>query len=457
MMQTILNNNTFKKILQVTQLLLFIFLVFTMLFNRSFVGLYIFGFRLGEFLTFFGLLIGLAFLILPKKYLNDFYFNDLQFYSLKLIVLSYFLIGFLTNADFLNTYSYKSSSYIWTTFFLFLGALVNLQSKISFEKLSILLIFIPFFTYLFSSGNYPNLLIDFFKENSDKFQFLKASDIFIGYASVNFLMKYTLKSQNRRFLIFLITSGLLLPLLLFASRGSFLGVLIYMTFEIFYSRKYILNNKTRVFIYLLISSIFFSFSTLRIDRVELARPTVEEIIKVANPSTIGDSITSLAQEKETVNVIFSFYMHYGRLESTDPTTNWRLDIWQDVVFDMIGENRVLTGYGYNEIFPQMLDQTAPGRLGRDGMNEHVHNYFVNIFARGGIFQLSIFLLFHLGLIKYWKDKNQNNQILTYMIPVFIVSSLDITLEGVQFPFIYYFFLYYFLKNSTRVKVVELYG
>tara|TARA_A100001015_G_C14866323_1_gene662463 strand:- start:417 stop:1109 length:693 start_codon:yes stop_codon:yes gene_type:complete len=230
-----------------------------------------------------------------------------------------------------------------------------------------------------------------------------------------------------------------------------------MTFEIFYSRKYIINNKTRVFIYILISSVFFSFSTLRIDRVELARPTVEEIIKVANPSTISESITSLAQEKETVTVIFSFYMHYGRLESTDPTTNWRLDIWQDVVFDMFNENRVLTGYGYNEIFPQMLDPTAPGRLGRDGMNEHVHNYFVNIFARGGIFQLFIFLIFHLGLIKFWKDNNQNNQILTYMVPVFIVSSLDITLEGVQFPFIYYFFLYYFLKNSTRVKVVELYG
>jgi|TARA_Y100000816_G_C26102408_1_gene584660 hypothetical protein len=456
-MKNLVDNKYLEKFIQVLQILLFVFLVFTMLFNRSFVGLYIFGFRLGELLTLFGLLIGLIFLTLPKKYLRDFYFNDIQFYSLKLIVLSYFLIAYLTNANFLNTYSYKSSSYIWTTFFLFLGIIINFQSKISFEKLSILLIFVPFFTYLFSSGNYPNVFIDFFKENSDKFQFLKASDIFIGYASVNFLMKYILKSQNRRFLFFLITSGLLLPLLLFASRGSFLGVLIYMTFEIFYSRKYILNNKTRVFIYILISSIFFSFSTLRIDRVELARPTVEEIIKVANPSTISESITSLAQEKETVTVIFSFYMHYGRLESTDPTTNWRLDIWQDVIFDMFGENRVLTGYGYNEIFPQMLDPTAPGRLGRDGMNEHVHNYFVNIFARGGIFQLFIFLIFHFGLIKYWKDNNQNNQILTYMVPVFIVSSLDITLEGVQFPFIYYFFLYYFLKNSTRVKVVELYG
>ena len=89
----------------------------------------------------------------------------------------------------------------------------------------------------------------------------------------------------------------------------------------------------------------------------------------------------------------------------------------------------------------MLDPTAPGRLGRDGMNEHVHNYLVNIFARGGLIQLFIFLVFHYSLYKYWKDKNQNSQILTYIIPCLAVSLLDITMEGVQFPFTYYFFLY----------------
>ena len=129
-------------------------------------------------------------------------------------------------------------------------------------------------------------------------------------------------------------------------------------------------------------------------------------------------------------------MHYGRIESTDPTANCRLDIWQDVAFDMIKENRVLSGYGYNEIFPQMLDPTAPGRLGRDGMNEHVHNYFVNIFARVGMFQLILFLIFHLSLVLYWKKENQNYQILMYIIPSITVSLLDITLEGVQFPLIY---------------------
>ena len=150
-------------------------------------------------------------------------------------------------------------------------------------------------------------------------------------------------------------------------------------------------------------------------------------------------------------------MHYGRLESTDPTANWRLDIWQDVIFDLVQEKKYLSGYGYNEIFPQMLDPTAPGRLGRDGLNENVHNYLVNILARGGVLQLILFIVFHLGLIKYWKDENHNYQILMYILPSLAVSFLDITMEGVQFPFLYYFFLYYFLRNATKVKVIELYG
>jgi len=448
---------TNEKLNSVIQIFFLTTLLSIMLFNRSFIGIYIFGFRLGELLTGLGLLIAIIFFLLPRKYLLDFFFNDLQFYTLKFIVLSFFLVGIFTDANFTNLYTYKSSSYIWTTFFLFLGIITNFKSSFKLDQVYKFFMLVPFFTYLFSSGNYPNIVIDFFNIYSDKFQFLKASDIFIGYASINFLNKYFIKSQNIRFLYFMITTGLLLPLLLFASRGSFLGVVIYLIFELVYSRRYIYNNKLRIFIYFLISLIFFSFSALRIDRTELNRPSISELIEVATPSNVTESISSLAQEKDTVRVIFSFYMHYGRLESTDPTANWRLDIWQDVIFDIIKYEKVITGYGYNEIFPQMLDPSAPGRLGRDGMNEHVHNYFVNIFARGGIFQLILFLIFHISLVLYWKKENQNYQILMYMIPSIVVSLLDITLEGVQFPLIYYFFLYYFLKNSTKVKVVELYG
>ena len=50
------------------------------------------------------------------------------------------------------------------------------------------------------------------------------------------------------------------------------------------------------------------------------------------------------------------------------------------MYDLIEKNQILTGYGYKDIIPVMLDPTAPGRLGRDGLNENVHNYFVNIFG-----------------------------------------------------------------------------
>ena len=99
----------------------------------------------------------------------------------------------------------------------------------------------------------------------------------------------------------------------------------------------------------------------------------------------------------------------------------------------------------------MTDPSAPGRLGRDGMNEHVHNYFVNIFARGGIGQLILFVLLHLSFIKYWVKKNGNYEILNFIIPCILVSSLDVTMEGVQFPLIYYSFLYYFLNMNIGVK------
>ena len=93
--------------------------------------------------------------------------------------------------------------------------------------------------------------------------------------------------------------------------------------------------------------------------------------------------------------------------SEDETTNWRLDIWQDVSEDLIQERRIFYGDGYKSIIPQMQDPSAPGRLGMDGLNEHVHNYFVTVYSRGGILQLLLFILLHISLIKIWKNKNAN--------------------------------------------------
>ena len=87
----------------------------------------------------------------------------------------------------------------------------------------------------------------------------------------------------------------------------------------------------------------------------------------------------------------------------------------------------------------MLDPSAPGRLGRDGLNENVHNYLINVLARGGIFVALLIIYFHYSYIKIWNKKNGNYEIILLFIPAIINSLLDITMEGVQFPIIYYSF------------------
>ena len=140
--------------------------------------------------------------------------------------------------------------------------------------------------------------------------------------------------------------------------------------------------------------------------------------------------------------------------SIDNTTNWRLDIWQDVYEDMNNKNLIIKGYGHNSIIPVMTDPSAPGRLGRDGLNENVHNYFVNIFARGGIFQFIAYLVFYLTLLKLWKKKNNDYSILIFMIPVLFNSTLDMSMEGVQYPLAFFSFLGYLFTTQERSKIIN---
>ena len=434
------------------KLIMFLLLGLTMVFGRSFVGLMFGQYRLGEIYIGIGLLISLIFVLINKKRIESFYVSNLQFYSHKLIVISFFIIVLAGSSNLADTYTYKSSSYIWSVSFLYLGSLLLINKNNRIDRVYYLFLFVPLVTYLFASGNYPNIFIDFFKENSDKFQFLKASDLFLSYAAVNFLNKFIIESKDLRVLYFLCTSSLFLPILLYASRGSFMGVLIYIIFELYYLKNYILDNKTKFFVFLLISSLFFVFSLLRVDRTITSETT--EPISISEKLTseyISDSLQQISERRETAKVFLSFYINEdGYLDSWDATTSWRLDIWQDVFYDMVEDDLLFKGYAYNEIFPAMLDPTAPGRIGRDGLNEHIHNYFMNIFARGGSLQLILFAVFHYSIYLYWLQKYRNRQILIFIIPSFFVSALDITMEGAHYPFIYYIFLYIFLNKPSKV-------
>ena len=118
------------------------FLVFTILFGRSFTGLTILGFRLGELMIAFSLIVSMIFIILPIKYL-DTNFGKFNFYTHKLIILSFPIIVLLTNGDFLNPYTYQSSAYIWTLGFLLISNFIFSKNEVNNSFFKVLPFFLP--------------------------------------------------------------------------------------------------------------------------------------------------------------------------------------------------------------------------------------------------------------------------------------------------------------------------
>ena len=433
-----------NKYIYLSNYFLYAFILLTMIFARSFIGIYIFGLRIGELLILLGMIF---FILFSFKKVTDFFnldFDKNQLLIQKLIIVSFVIISLLNGSSFLNSYSYKSSSYIWTIGFLFLGVLfLNVLEKSNLLMLGLYLS-LPLI-YLMATAFYPNFMIEFFNLYSDKFQFVKASDLMLAYILVNLsILKYRkINIFNLSYLV--ISSSIFFPLFLFNSRGSFISALVFLLLLLFNMRKFLFTNKLKTVLLLFIGYIFFYGSVLHV----FGEFTFINLNKASNPEVVSQQVGEIIKKKETTEVFFSFYIQDGRIYSEDSTTNWRLDIWQDVYTDMYKKNIIFSGYGYSEIIPVMLDPSAPGRLGRDGLNENVHNYFVNIFARGGVLQLILFIIFFLKIISSSKKINKNYEILFLLIPVFLNSSFDTNLEGVQYPLLFYVFLgnLYFVKRN----------
>lgn len=409
-----------------------------MLFTRSVVGLYLLNIRFGEILVLISFLSSLIILLFIFK---DSTFFDSKVISLfKLLIVFFFIVSYLTSTDLLRPYAFRTSSYIWTISYLFVGSYIISKKNIKILKSSILFLFL---IYLFSSGNYPEFFIDLFYKFSDKFQFIKGSEITLAYICI-ILVNYKLFENKKVNLSYIILFGaLFIPILLVASRGAFLGAIMFIILELFYRKDFIFNNMKFFVILIFLSIPLFLISTLRIG----SNNQIEQI--ALNPQQeIELALNDVVTKKDITSVFLGFYItDYGYLDSTDPTTSWRLDIWQDVFYDMKSKDILLNGYGYKEIIPVMTDPTAPGRLGWDGLNENVHNYFVNILARGGLFQLLIALCFHIYLVWYFKERHGNYRILSFTLPLLFIASLDAAMEGVNFPIIFYSFYGYFIKNG----------
>jgi len=440
-----------NKINRIIGLLYFANLSLYMLFGRTYSGLYISSFRIGELIIGSFLLLNLLILILPIKYLkSNINFESRIIYTYKLIIVSFFIILFLNNGSFTDVYSYKSSSYIWmlgtfifTSFF---------QEKI-FKKNSFYVILIIFYlVYQFSTIHYPVSIINFFETYSDKFDFQKGSDLLIIYVVSILFVQRNMKNRFNSLAIFLVSSSILLPLFLFKSKGAFLPAIIFIIYYFYLSRKLITAKKMKTLAIALLSIILFIVSTFEVygnlnfkkmgmDGYDAA----EELSQLFSVDEIDKGITAIASEKNTNEFFLSFFIMDGRLYSREMMANWRLEIWQDILRDLNNENRLLKGYGYNEIIPAM---DLVHRRGTDGTNENPHNFMFYILARGGLIQLLLFSAFYIQLLIFYYKKHKNFNILIYLIPILTTSLFDASMESVRFPLIFYTFLSYFMMYSV---------
>jgi hypothetical protein len=106
---------------------------------------------------------------------------------------------------------------------------------------------------------------------------------------------------------FIITVAAILPLLLYMSRGSFIGLVVYFFLEIIYRRETIFKNfKETIFSSFLIIFIFL-FSTLNIfGNFSFDKTTNNEniVIEQSIISSFTDSIEQIADNKNTIRVYF---------------------------------------------------------------------------------------------------------------------------------------------------------
>ena len=464
--------------------IIYLSIIFLMVFGRPFTGLYIFGFRLGELIIGLGMLASLILLFLPLE--NMVFIEKKITIFHKLLIISFFLIALVSSSSFLDEYTYKSSSYIWTIAFIYASTLIfhenktNLLFKLAKYVLPII--------YFFNTFIFPNFIFNFFKKYADKFDYIKASDILLVFVVVTFLNKKLITDERKRFYSFVISFAFFAPLMSFMSRGSLVALLVYGIFEFFQQIEFIKKRFLQFFIGCLLGLVTFAFSAINVtsDMLHIIDNIVDDITESYDLSidinfnfnwlNFGDkNVDPFAPQEVTYEEIVqnleegvnrrnqnlfelfsfgSFSIEGGangfRFYTVEPLANWRLQLWQDVIFDMNQNNLIILGYGYKSKIPAM---ELEDNNGNDSTNENVHNYFVQVFARGGLIHLLLVLLLNLSILIYWKKQHGNYKILQYMTPLLLVSCFDPSLETVRFPIIYYTFLGYFL--NTGLESIEM--
>ena len=358
-----------------------------------------------------------------------------KFFALHFFLVISFIISLLIKQEqFANPYVFRSSNYIWTISYIYLGIYLfkNFRPNkghIIFLNLTLM------YSYIISIIFYPQFLSNCFIKYSDKFDYPKAHMLVLFFVVVTILNSQYLINKKFNVLYFIILSSLFFPIFIFKSRGSFLAVGFYFLLTIFFIYKYLKKSVALLASTLLISSFIFIVSSAYVSDSNLT-------------SEGGAAIVSDIFENKNTQATLSFYIDENRLYSKDGNINWRLQIWQDVIKSSFDYDRIFFGSGFSNKIPAMED---PSRSGHDGTNENVHNYFVNIIARGGYVQFLIISLIYLYIFKNFAANNRN--VLLLIMPIIIVSFFDASMENPHFPFVFYLFLG-FLSNYSMYNKSE---
>ena len=341
----------------------------------------------------FLLVSSFIFLFLKNKLISE-YFNLPIKASIvfKLLIVAFIFNFIVNNSELTNLYVFRTSSYIWFLFLIFIcNFIIDKKSPSQFFLISISIALV--YVYVLSTIHFPPFLREFFLLYSDKFDFLKGSDLLLSYVFVNYINKKYYKNSDHAFYYFLLVSGLYLPLFLYMSKGSFIPALLYLFVELYIQRKRINAKKYKLFFSFLFRQYCLSYLLFKL---RVTRDTIDSAIQSeasfsnSFQEAFIEQLQKNVENKNTVESLFSFYFVDSRIYSTDLPLNWRLQIWQDVWLDLIEKGKLLIGYGNNSVIPAM---DVDWRKGMDSLNENVHNFLVNILARGGLLQVILFLLF----------------------------------------------------------------
>lgn len=424
-----------KTSLKIISSLFTLYMFFAFVFSRSFVGIYIFNVRIGEFFVGLTFILFLYVIFFNSKNTKLIYF-DQKFRLINFFIfLSFLIVAYVSDSNFYSSYTYKTSTYIWTFSLFFLGAY---SKKLRLNLKLVVIIEVVLLSIFFTSiYDFPDSLIQFFTNYSDKYEPHKGSDLAIFFLLTNLLINNFFRHNRTSLNIYIVNLGFFLPLILYRSRGAFIGVMIFVIYQlnIFLKNKMLISKRTVPLLILFLT--IATYSTL----VSQVKDFPEEI----SAEVIANSYASLGEYRlqhyqEDYPIL---YLENGRVYSGDGNLNWRLAMWQDQIEYMNNEKLIYYGSGYKDrLFVFSVDNTGYGndRTGLDKTNENIHNYFVQIFSRGGLLHLLMFIILYFYIFRIYYVNTAKKDILFFALPILWVSLFDSSMENAHFPIIFYYFL-----------------